>query len=262
MKAEIVFDNVDFERNGRLLLDQLSFEMRRSERWVILGQNGSGKSLLLLTLMGYITHTRGTVWRYGEPSGRCDLREFRRSVGYVATSVAREMHPRENVLEAVISGYFGSIGIYDAYGQAMTDKALGLLNDVGAIKLKDRMFGSLSDGEKARILIARAAMADIRLMLLDEPCANLDIRAREDFLSSLGRILALRPDLLVLMVTHHVEEITCDFTHALFLREGKIGGSGRLSDIMDDGLLSRTMDIDLELDELDGRYHTRVRRSQ
>lgn len=250
----ISFEHVSLVRDHKTLLDDISFSIEAGENWVIFGRNGSGKSLLLQLIEGYLFPSRGSISRFGEKSGESDIRQLRKKTGFLGTSVKALMHEREVVLEAVISGKFATIGIYDSYTEADKEKALGLLTLTGSDQLSDRFFGSLSDGEKERVLIARSLMSDPKLLVLDEPCSNLDIKGRETLLSALNSIKAHNPYLSVIYVTHHIEEITPLFHKALILKNGRLVKTGPVAHLFDSVTISDALDVPLRVFSEYGRF--------
>jgi iron complex transport system ATP-binding protein len=251
-------ESVRYARGGRDLLSDIDLTVRPAERWALMGHNGSGKSLMLQLASGYILSNGGRITRLGEEDGRSDLRELRKRIGVIGRFVEHHMHPGENALEAVVSGKFATIGIYDAYTEADAARAREMMAITGVENLAGRTFGHLSDGERDRILIARAMMSDVRLLLLDEPCAALDLRGREELLSALARIAAAKPDMGMIMVSHHVEEITPLFTHALLLREGRVIASGPADKTLTDRAVSEALRVRVTLSVENGRRSWRI----
>lgn len=213
-------------RDGNVILEDVSWRIAPGEHWVILGANGSGKTSLLAALTGYLMPTRGSLSVWGQRFGECDWRALRTRIGLVSSSLRQMMPDHETALEAVVSGRGAVIDLWGTPSPADARTARRLLESVEAGDLGGRAWAVLSQGERQRVLIARALMARPRLLILDEPCAGLDPVAREHFLQFLDR-LGRRPDAPVLvLVTHHVEEITPVFTHALLLRGGRVVGAG------------------------------------
>ena len=137
-----------------------------------------------------------------------------------------------------------------------------LLAEVGVSHLAERTFGTLSEGERKRVQIARALMTDPELLLLDEPAAGLDLGGREDLVATLSE-LALDPDSpATVLVSHHVEEIPPGFTHALLLREGRVVDAGPVEDVVTAETLSATFGMPLLLSREDDRFAARRRPAQ
>ena len=213
-------------RDGKVILKEVSWRIEPGEHWVILGANGSGKTSLLAALTGYLMPTHGELSVWGQRYGDCDWRALRTRIGLVSSSLRQMMPEHETALDAVVSGRGAVIDLWGVPSPADARMARTLLKSVEAGDLADRAWAVLSQGERQRVLIARALMARPRLLILDEPCAGLDPVAREHFLQFLERLGRHPQAPALVLVTHHVEEITPVFTHALLLREGCVVASG------------------------------------
>jgi iron complex transport system ATP-binding protein len=245
-------------RSGVVILDNVDWTVRPGEHWAILGGNGSGKTSLLSALTGYLMPTAGRISLLGQRYGESDWRELRLKIGIVSSSVRQLMNDTEPALDSVVSGRYAVIDYWGKPRRSDAVKAKQLLDDVEAGYLARRPWAVLSQGERQRVLIARALMAAPRLLILDEPCAGLDPVAREHFLGFLDR-LASRPDAPTLvLVTHHVEEITPVFSHALLLRGGRVEASGPIRTSLTSGTLGRMFDHPVRLTRSGGRFHLRV----
>ena len=249
--------DLTIRRGDVRILDRITWSVAPGEHWVILGANGSGKTSLLGALTGYLPPTSGTVSVLGETFGESDWRELRTRVGLVSSSVRQMIPDHEPALTTVISGRYAMI---DYWGRVRADDraaAQRLLVQVEAKKLAERRWGVLSQGERQRILIARALMARPALLILDEPCAGLDPLARENFLAFLQRLGAKRRAPALLFVTHHVEEIIPLFTHTLLLRGGHLLAAGPNARVLTTAQLAATFDSPLRLTRRAGRYALR-----
>jgi iron complex transport system ATP-binding protein len=241
-----------------LILDSVDWRVEAGQHWVILGANGSGKTSLLSVLTGYLGPTAGTIRVLGETYGRADWRELRTRIGLVSSSIRQLMPPHENALNAVASGRRAMIGMWGEVGEAEANRAAEILREVEAEYLIERPWRFLSQGERQRVLIGRALMADPRLLVLDEPCAGLDPVAREHFLAFVERLLG-RPDAPTLvLVTHHVEEIVAGFSHVLVMRAGKVLAAGSRESVMTSATLSHAFDASIRLAAAGGRYSLAV----
>jgi iron complex transport system ATP-binding protein len=237
-----------------VILHEVNWRVECGQHWVILGANGSGKTSLLSVLTGYLAPTAGTISVLGETYGRADWRELRTRIGLVSSSIRQLMPPHENALDAVASGRRAMIGMWGEVAEADARRAAEILREVEAEYLSERPWRFLSQGERQRVLIGRALMADPRLLVLDEPCAGLDPVAREHFLAFIERLLG-RPDAPTLvLVTHHVEEIVAGFTHVLVLRAGRVLAAGSRESVMTSATLSRAFDAPLRLAINSGGY--------
>lgn len=237
-----------------MILDRVSWTVERGEQWAILGANGSGKTSLLSALTGYLSPTSGEISVLGETFGRSDWRELRRRVGIVSSSVRQLMHDDEPALITVASGKYATIGHWGRIPKRELAAARRRLAHVGAAGLADRRWQVLSQGERQRILIARALMAQPSLLILDEPCAGLDPVARERFLEFIDNLPRTRAAPSLVFVTHHVEEIMPRFTHALLLRAGMVAAQGRKERVLTTPTLTRAFAAPLEIRRRAGRY--------
>ena len=219
-------------REDKVILRGLDWRVEPGQHWVILGPNGSGKSSLLAALTGYFAPTAGSLTVLGETFGRSDWRELRRRIGLVGPSVAAMIQPAEPALFVVAGGVDGLVNLWRRPKPATRARARRLLRLLKVGGLATRPWGHLSQGERQRVLIARALASDPALLILDESCAGLDPVARAEFLALVRRLPRLRPGLAIVFVTHHVEEILPTFTHALLLRNGAALAAGRMADVL------------------------------
>ena len=245
--------NLTVRRGETVILDSVSWEVGRGEHWVILGGNGSGKTSLLSALTGYLTPTEGEMVVLGETFGGCDWRELRKHVGLVSSAIRQRVPEEEVALRTVVSGKEAMIGLWGKTKVEEEVVARRLLGKVEAGYLAGRAWLVLSQGERQRVLIARALMARPRLLILDEPCAGLDPVAREQFLHFLQRLGMRRGAPALVLVTHHVEEIMPVFGHALLLRKGRVVASGRRERVLTGALLSETFSAGLRVVRRGGR---------
>jgi len=220
------------------ILRSLSWRVNPGERWALLGPNGSGKTSLLSALTAYLTPTAGRIEVLGRVYGRSDWRELRKEVGLVSSSVQQMLREDETALRAVASGREAVINFWGELNSVDEKKALKILRDVEAEKLKDRPWGYLSQGERQRVMIGRALMAEFKLLFLDEPCAGLDLVARERFLNFLGRLVKKKGAPVLVLVTHHVEEILPSITHVLLLKGGRVVAAGKKDEVLNSKNLS------------------------
>ncbi|KRV49357.1 iron ABC transporter ATP-binding protein [Wenjunlia vitaminophila] len=219
--------DVSVVRDGRPLVDQVSWKVSEGERWVIVGPNGAGKTTLLNLASSYLFPTTGTVSILGDRLGAVDVFELRPRIGMAGVAMAEKMPRRQTVLDTVLTAAYGMTAHWrESYDETDETRARMILDRLGMAEFADRTFGTLSEGERKRTLIARAIMIDPELLLLDEPAAGLDLGGREDLVRRLGRLARdpIAPSMI--MVTHHVEEIAPGFTHVLMLRQGKVIAAG------------------------------------
>lgn len=258
MTPVLEFEQVTVKRPGKVLLDRIDWCVEAGDRWVVLGPNGAGKTTLLQLAGAQMHPTSGTVTILGEQLGRVDVFELRPRIGHMTTAIADRIPGGEAVRDVVMSAAYGITGRwreeYDDIDQVQADQ---ILAELGVGHLADRIFATLSEGERKRTMIARAVMTDPELLLLDEPAAGLDLGAREDLLNTL-QMLAESPQApVIVMVSHHVEEIPLGFSHALLLRDGRAVAGGPIDHTMNEAALSDTFGMRLELEKHEGRFAAR-----
>jgi len=245
-------------RTRTKILQDVSWRVRPGQHWVILGANGSGKTSLLSALTGYLMPTTGEIFLLGERYGEVDWRELRKRVGLVSSSVRQMMNDEEPALETVASGKFAMIDFWGRVTRGDRTRALRLLRQVECTYLADRPWRVLSQGERQRVLIGRALMAQPQLLILDEPCAGLDPAAREHFLQFLQRLGSQKKSPTLVFVTHHVEEIMPVFSHVLILKGGRVLAAGEKLRTLNSRLLSKAFATRAELKQKHGRYAMNV----
>jgi iron complex transport system ATP-binding protein len=260
MAAVLELVDVTVRRGDSVLLDRVSWTVEEDERWVVLGPNGAGKTTLLQIASAQLFPTQGSVDVLEERLGSVDVFELRPRIGLTSAALAERIPRHETVHDVVVSAAYGVLGRWrEVYDELDHDRAADLLRELGAKHLAPRTFGTLSEGERKRVQIARALMSDPELLLLDEPAAGLDLGGREDLVSTLS-MLAYDPDSpATVLVSHHVEEIPPGFTHALLLRKGGVVAAGLLDQTLTEHNLSATFGMPLTLTHEDGRWAARRR---
>ncbi|GAB3245900.1 ABC transporter ATP-binding protein [Alteromonas gracilis] len=258
MTAVLEFAGVGVRRGQAVLLDSIDWTVREDERWVILGPNGAGKTTLVQVCSAQLHPSEGVAGVLGDVLGTTDVFDLRPRIGFTSAAVAERIPRHERVSDVVVSASYAVIGRWrEAYDDLDHDRARELLLEVGVAHLAERTFGTLSEGERKRVQIARALMTDPELLVLDEPAAGLDLGGREDLVSTLS-VLAQDPHSpATVLVSHHVEEIPPGFTHALLLREGKAVVAGPLADVITSANLSETFGMPLRVWFEEGRYFAR-----
>ncbi|MDW7672495.1 MAG: ABC transporter ATP-binding protein [Bacillota bacterium] len=218
--------NVSLWRGQEYLLKNLNWQVKRGEHWAILGLNGSGKTTLLNMINGYLFPSTGDVKVLNRKFGEYDLRELRKSIGWVSTALQERLYMTESAVEIVVGGKTAVIGLIEDPSPEDIYEAMKLLKQLGCESFAHRAYQTLSQGEKQKVLIGRALMARPQLLVLDEPCTGLDLFSREKllhFIEQLGR----KPDAPALLyVTHRTEEILPVFSHTLLLRKGQVYHAG------------------------------------
>jgi len=251
------FDGVSLWRSThgvrKEILDSIDWTVETGEHWGIVGPNGAGKTTLLRVASAQMRPSAGAAWTLGGRLGRIPLHELRRQIGLVEPGLARRFYPEQRVIDVVLSGLAGSILLADELPAGAAARALRALARVGAESLVTRAFATCSEGERARIMLARGLMADAPLLALDEPAAGLDLGGRELLLEAFERALEERPGLTTLTVTHHLEELPSSTSHALLLRVGRVVASGPIEEALTEATLSECFGLELRLERVDGR---------
>jgi len=257
------FRDVLLRRNRKVLVGPVTWSVELDERWVVLGPNGAGKTSLLRIAAAMEHPTSGYAAILGERLGRVDVSELKARIGLSSAALAQRIPDNEVVRDLVVSAGYAVLGRWrEEYEEMDTARAVDMLETLGAEHLSERTYGTLSEGERKRVLIARALMTDPELLLLDEPAAGLDLGGREELVARLGE-LAADPDApAMVLVTHHVEEIPPGFSHALLLSEGGIVAQGLLADVMTSENLSHAFGQSIVVEMIDGRYFARRARAR
>jgi iron complex transport system ATP-binding protein len=259
MSAVVDLAGVSIVRGGATLLEEVDWTVDESDRWVVVGPNGAGKTTLLQVLGAQIHPTRGVAGLLGEVLGTVDVFELRPRIGLTSAALAERLPRGERVQDVVVSASYAVLGRWrEEYDPMDLERADQLLASLHIAHLADRTFGTLSEGERKRVQIARALMTDPELLLLDEPAAGLDLSGRESLVRTLSE-LALDSDAPAsVLVTHHVEEIPAGITHALLLKRGRVVAAGPLRETLTAENLTATFDLPLTLTETDGRWAARA----
>lgn len=238
MNSIIDIQDIHWKRDNKVILQQIDWTVRKGEHWTVFGLNGSGKTTLLNMITGYIWPTKGSISVLGHQYGTVDLRELRKRIGWVSSSLQERVHGYEQTQNVVISGLHASIGLYEKTDEATEEKAYSLMRQLGCAHLINQTYQTCSQGEKQKLLIARALMASPELLILDEACNGLDFISRESLLAGIDS-LSKQPDApTMLFVTHHVEEILPLFSHTLLIHQGRVFASGATGDVLSDEKLS------------------------
>lgn len=248
--------NVSLVFDDRMVIRRVDWIIRKGQHWALIGPNGSGKTTLLRMINGYLWPTTGSATVLGKKFGTCDLRELRKSIGF-ASSFMSERTPFElPVLQVVLSGRFASIGLYDAPSGNEVKKARSLLAKVGCLRLAAKSYHTLSEGEKQRVVIARALMSSPKLLILDDSCAGLDLDAREDLLRLVDSLGQSAASPTMIFATHRVEEISPVFTNVLLIKSGRVVASGPKKAVLTSKNLRRGFGRDLIVVRNKGRFST------
>jgi iron complex transport system ATP-binding protein len=247
--------DVSLIRAGRRLLHDIDWTVGAGERWVVLGRNGSGKSTLVQIASLYLHPSTGTVDVLGERLGRTDVRRLRTRLGLASAGMGDMLRADLVATEVVMTAKHAALEPWwHVYDDDDRERARECLADVGLGGFADREFGSLSSGERQRVLLARTLMNDPGLLLLDEPTAGLDLAGRETLVAGLAEIASLRTAPAVVLVTHHVEEIPAGFTHCLLLNDGGVQAGGPLDEVLTPAQLSACFGMPLGLERRHDRW--------
>ncbi len=259
----IDFRDVTLRRGGRTLVGPVNWQVELDERWVVIGPNGAGKTSLLRIAAAMEYPSAGTAAVLGERLGRVDMSELRQRVGLSSSALSQRIPDGEVVRDLVVSAGHAVLGRWrERYEDVDYERAIDTLESLGAEHLADRTYGTLSEGERKRVLIARSLMTDPELLLLDEPAAGLDLGGREELVARLTDLAADPDSPALVLVTHHVEEIPPGFSHCLILTEGRTVATGLLRDTLTAENLSAAFGQSIAVDTIDGRYFARRARSR
>jgi iron complex transport system ATP-binding protein len=253
--------DVSVVRDGRALLDRVSWTVEAGQRWALLGPNGSGKTTLLRVVGSALWPTGGVVEILGSRLGQVDMRVLRRRIAFVSPAVARSLRPEQTALDVVLTGRYAALETWwDEYTDDDRGRAAGYLSDAGfgGPAFAARPFGLLSEGERQQVLLARALMGHPELLLMDEPFAGLDLGAREHLLGRLSELAADPQVPPLIVVTHHLEEIPVGLTHAALLRGGVMVEKGPVEAVLRSDAVSAAFGIEVVVDRQRGRWSARA----
>jgi len=259
MQSLVALDEVTVLRAGKAIIDRLTWRVNMGERWVVIGPNGAGKTTVLSLLSGYLFPSSGSVTILGDTLGRVDSAEIKMRVGMTSAALLSLLPEDERVGDLVLSSAYAVFGRWnEEYDPWDESRSSALLSTLGVKELRDRLFFTLSEGEKKRVMIARALMPDPELLLMDEPAAGLDLGGREDLLQRISAFAADPSAPATITVTHHLEEIPAGTTHILVLKAGRSFAQGSIETILTSEMLSDLYGIPLQLGSHLGRYFARA----
>ncbi len=262
MSAEVLrLRRVGVRCGSSMLLRNVDWTAHADESWVVIGPNGAGKTTLLQVVATLLAPTHGSVEVLGEPLDGADLADLRTRIGMTSTVIGDQVPPTEKVIDLVLTAAYGILGRdTEDYESSDVTRAVELLDALGCPHLIRRRFATLSEGERKRVQIARSLMADPELLLLDEPAAGLDLGGREDLLARITGLLRDPRSPMMVLVTHHVEEVPPGFTHAMLLRKGSVLAAGPLTEVFTEHNLSRCFGVPLQVERRAARWAARAPR--
>ncbi|MFL0583740.1 ABC transporter ATP-binding protein [Solibacillus silvestris] len=234
----IHIENIHLYRNDKKILNDLSWHVQKGQHWAILGLNGSGKTTLLKVINGYIWPNEGKVQVLGETYGKTYIPKLRTRIGWVSNAMIDNFNWQDNAIEIVLSGKFGALRLFNDVTEEEIDHAVSIMKHFHCDHLANKSFEHLSQGERQRVQIARAIMADSEILILDEPCGGLDLIERENLLQTIEQIAEAENAPTLIYVTHHVEEILPCFSHVLLMKDGKNVEASAREVVLTDELLS------------------------
>ncbi|WP_174615505.1 ABC transporter ATP-binding protein [Virgibacillus ihumii] len=251
----IEMNDVSLIQNQKSIIQHMNWKVEDGQHWAILGLNGAGKTTLLNLVCGYLFPTKGSMNVLGKQFGKYPLNDLRKEIGWVSTSLLEKMkyHEDSTGLQIVLSGKFATIGLYDTPTDADVEKATKIMDQTGIQKLRNQSYLDMSQGEKQRILIARAFMASPKMLILDEPCAGLDFLSKEQLLKTIEQMAAQNRTTLI-YVTHHVDEILPVFSHTMLLKEGSVFSAGRTENQLTSERMSQFSGSSVHISEKNNRY--------
>ncbi|GKS11450.1 ABC transporter ATP-binding protein [Paenibacillus chitinolyticus] len=242
----IHLNDIHFIREERHILQDVSFHAEKGEHWVLLGKNGSGKTTLLELMNGYQFPSRGKVEVLGNRYGQVDVREVRKRIGYISQSLFEKMNLADTVWEAVATGEYAYLRFYQEIPEDVKKKAIGMLERIGLPHVAMQSIGTLSQGERKKVMLARSMMQKPELLIMDEPCSGLDLYEREKLLAAIREFSD--QDMTVLYVTHHIEEIIPMFTHVALIEQGRIIAAGPKEEVLTPEHLYQAFQVPLEVE--------------
>ena len=260
MKKVLEIKDLSFEVFGveRKILDDINWSVKKGEHWAMLGANGAGKTSLLSTVCAYNTPSDGTMTVDGKCYSEYDWQKVRERIAIVSAQLNRRIEAHENVFDAVIGGAYAMLNFWGTPSDSVRRRALQKMKELGITYLRDSVWGTISQGERQKVLIARALMIKPAIMFLDEPCGGLDPVARENFIAFINDIAKSANCPPIVLATHHVEEIPPTFTHAIILKNGKVLASGAISDVVTSEILSEAYGAKCVLGRRDSKYTLKI----
>lgn len=256
MSSVLHLQSVTLTRSGQRILNDVSWTTEAGQHWVIMGPNGAGKTSMVRVAAGKEAADEGEVIVLGHPVDEHEAGVLATAIGFSSQSVATRLGQGQSARDCVRTAAWGQMRSFDEdYEDADTQRADDLLAAFGVADLADRRFSSLSEGERQRVLLARALMTDPEVLILDEPTAGLDLGARELLLGALSEIISGPRAPQLILVTHQIEEVPLGFTHAALMDTGEITHAGPIDEVLTGVNLSTVFGLPLSVSQVDGRWH-------
>jgi len=252
--------NADVYVGETKVLKSLNWSMGENENWVVIGNNGTGKTTFMKLIFGELIPVYGGEVRWFGNKARPSLSEVRKKIGYISAEYQSSYDRPALGWEVVASGHFSSIGLHEEVTAQQKEAAFKSMNYLGIEYLGNTLYNRMSYGEARRVLLARAMVRRTRLLILDEPCSGLDVPTRENFLGSLEKLA--RKSTQMIYVTHRIEEIMPFFTHVLYLKNGKVFKQGKKEAMMDSEVLSNALDCSLMVEKSSSRFYATICRGK
>ena len=260
MKPILKLESITVDRQGRTILCVDEWSLEAGQNWVLFGPNGAGKTTLLNLLTGYLWPSTGTVDVLGERLGEVDLSQLRRQIAIVSDPLRRMMHGELNGLSVLVTGARAHLNLFGPPSREEFNLAQETAEITSTTGLLNRPFEVMSTGERQRLMIARALMVRPRILILDEPAAGLDMSAREFVLQTVDHITKTKIPPVIVLTTHHVEEITPIFSHALLLKNGGVFGRGPTTKMFTSANISDLFDLPVRVTRRHGRFQSTILR--
>lgn len=249
MEKVIEMKNVSWKRDGKEIIRNINWEVKKAEHWAVLGLNGAGKTTLLNMVNGYIWPSTGEVSVLGEKFGKTDMYRLRKSIGWVSSTLARRVSGRHPTEDIVVSGKFAAVGLVFADPtEEDFERARELMKLLGVEHTYGQPYETCSNGEKQKILIARGMMPNPKLLILDEPTSGLDFVAREELLATIEDLIRREDAPTIIFVSHHIEEVLPVFTHTLLLKDGTVFAQGKREEVLTSENMSQMYGKNIKVD--------------
>lgn len=250
--------HVTFRRQGKSILDDVTWGIEAGQHWALIGANGSGKTTLLKLLAAYEWASSGTIDVLGKRYGECHVGNHRKHMGWVSATLQRQLRGHEAAMRIVASGLEASFSWFGEWDDEVESQARAALDTLRIGHLAERTYETLSQGEQKRVQIARALVHTPELMILDEPCEGLDPVSRRMFLKDLAEIAEAGHVQSIVYVTHHIDEVSDWMSHLLVLKAGRILAQGALDTHLNEAVLGEAFGVPCSLTKADGVWNLRM----